>query len=88
MIHLTLAAQKQFLILQVENYCPDAPSFRDGLPVTTKRDSENHGFGVKSIQFTARKYGGSTSIQVRDGWFVLRVLLPIPNQEVSVKQGG
>ena len=78
MIHLSLTAQKQFLLLQVENFCPDMPSFQDGVPVTTKRDKENHGFGVKSIQAIAKKYGGSTIFQVSDSWFVLKVLIPLP----------
>lgn len=80
MIHLSLSSQKQFLLLQVENFCPDMPVFRNGLPVTTKPDRENHGFGVKSIQSIARKYGGSTSFQVNNGWFVLKVLLPLPKE--------
>lgn len=78
MIHLTLTTQKQFLLLQVENYCPDVPEFRDGLPVTTKQSTENHGFGLKSIRFTAQKYGGTTTIQAEDGWFILKVLIPLP----------
>lgn len=80
MIHLSLTAQKQFLLLQVENLCPDMPVFRNGLPVTSKPDPENHGFGVKSIQSIARKYGGSASFQVSNGWFVLKVLLPLPKE--------
>ena len=79
MIHLTLTTRKQFLLLQVENYCPEPPSFRDGLPVTTKDDTGYHGFGVKSIQLTARKYGGSAVVQVKDDWFILQVLIPIPD---------
>ena len=80
MIHLSLTSQKQFLLLQVENFCPDIPVFRNGLPITTKPDRENHGFGVKSIQSIARKYGGSASFQVSNGWFVLKVLLPLPKE--------
>lgn len=78
MIHLTLSARKQFLLLQVENYCPDAPQFQDGLPKTTKSDNANHGFGLKSIRYTAAKYGGTTIVQAEDGWFVLKVLFPLP----------
>lgn len=78
MIHLTLTTQKHFLLLQVENYCPDPPDFRGGLPVTTKQDKDNHGFGLKSIQLSAKKYGGSATVQVEDDWFVLKVLIPIP----------
>lgn len=78
MIHLTVCRQKQFLLLQVENYCPEPPDLRHGLPETTKRDAESHGFGLKSIRYTAKKYGGTTTVRAEDGWFVLKVLLPVP----------
>lgn len=77
MIHLSLSTQKQFLLLRVENYCPHPPRFHNGLPVTTKEDAANHGFGVKSIRHTARKYGGSTTMAMEGEWFVLKVLLPL-----------
>lgn len=80
MIHLRLTTQKQFLLLQVENYCPRMPEFQGGLPVTTKVDKANHGYGLKSIQLTARKYGGSMTASAADDWFVLKVLLPLNNQ--------
>ena len=32
--------------------------------------------GVKSIQWTARKYGGQAVTDVADHWFTLTVLLP------------
>ena len=80
-IHLTLTTQKQFLLLRVENYCPETPKFQGGLPVSTKGDPAFHGFGVKSIQHTARKYGGTTTFGVEDGWFVLKVLIPLSQLE-------
>ena len=39
-IHLTLTTQKQFLLLRVENYCPETPKFQGGLPVSTKGDRQ------------------------------------------------
>lgn len=77
MIHLRLTTQKRFLLLQVENYCPQKPEFQGGLPATTKPDSANHGFGLKSIQYTARKYGGTTTVQSDGSWFILKVLIPL-----------
>lgn len=79
-IRLMLSAQKQFLLLKVENYCPDPPSFRAGLPVTTKSDASSHGFGLKSIRATAEKYGGSMTAGVEDEWFVLKMLIPLQQQ--------
>lgn len=77
MIHLHLTTQKQFLMLRVENYCPEPPSFQGGLPVSRKRDSANHGFGLKSIRHTAGKYGGTMTVSAENEWFVLKVLIPI-----------
>ncbi len=72
-IRLVLSAQKQFLLLKVENYCPFHADFRDGLPATTKEDPSNHGFGLKSIRHTAQKYGGSITTGIEDDWFVLKM---------------
>ena len=85
MIHLTVTGQKQFLLLQVENYCPEDLEYQGGLPVTTKKDRANHGFGLKSIQQTAKKYGGTTTVGTEDGWFVLKVLIPLPEREEPKK---
>ena len=81
LIHLTVYSRKDFLIIHCENYCPRAVEFRDGLPVTTKQDTDYHGYGVKSIRYTARKYGGSVTMEVRDNWFVLNMLIPLRTQE-------
>lgn len=80
-IRLVLSAQKQFLLLKVENYCPFLPDFRNGLPTTTKGDTSNHGFGLKSIRYTAQKYGGSITTGVEDDWFVLKMLIPMKTEE-------
>ena len=37
--------------------------------------------GVKSIQWTARKYGGQAVTDVADHWFTLTVLLPSTNTQ-------
>ena len=80
MIHLRLTTQKQFLLLQVENYCPRMPEFQGGLPITTKADKANHGYGLKSIQLTAKKHGGTMTASAADDWFVLKVLIPLNNR--------
>ncbi len=50
----------------------------DTLPQTTKRDKRYHGYGLKSMQATVEKYGGSFSINGADGWFDLDILIPLP----------
>ena len=46
------------------------------LPKTTKKDAENHGLGLKSIQETVKKYGGSMEITRQEGRFCLFLYLP------------
>ena len=77
LIHLSVARQKGFVHIRLENTYVGELKFEGDLPVTTKADSRNHGYGLKSIRQTAKKYGGSATVAVRGEWFELRVLLPL-----------
>ena len=48
---------RRFIVIRVENSCIKKPDFQNGVPRTTKRDGL-HGYGIKSIQNAARRYGG------------------------------
>ena len=76
LIHVSVARQKQFVRVRVENCYTGEVRFEHGNPATTKQDARYHGFGVKSIRRIVEKYGGSTAISARDGWFELRILFP------------
>ena len=78
LIHVNVSVKKRFVVLRFENYCPQAPVFEQGVPLSTKQDARYHGFGFKSIQFTAQKYGGTATAVHQDSWFIVKVLLPIP----------
>lgn len=77
---MTVAVQKSFLLLRFENYYEGTLEFEGGLPVTTKKDKAYHGFGIKSIRYTAEKYGGSVTVAAKDNWFEMKVLLPLPKE--------
>ena len=77
LIHAEGYSRRDFLVIRCENYCPEEVSFRDGLPVTTKKDPDYHGYGVKSIRYTAQKYGGSATIELKDQWFAVNILIPL-----------
>jgi hypothetical protein len=79
LIHLTVTRQREFLRILVENYYEDNLVFENGLPATTKDDKIHHGYGLKSIQNTVKKYDGSVTINAQENWFELRILIPIPN---------
>lgn len=76
LIHVSVARQKNFLRIRVENCYEGEIHFRQGVPVTTK-DANYHGFGLKSMQQTVEKYNGSMTIHAQDGWFEVRILFPL-----------
>lgn len=77
LIHLTVARQKGFALVRLENYCEKHLEFEDGMPVTTKGDRRYHGFGLKSIRYTAGKYNGTVTVNSEENWFELKILIPL-----------
>ncbi|WP_407272832.1 GHKL domain-containing protein [Radiobacillus sp. PE A8.2] len=77
LIHLTVSQQKNFLRVSAENCYEGNLTFNNGLPVTTKKNKDFHGYGLKSIQQTVKKYQGSMTIKAEDEWFELRILIPL-----------
>ncbi len=63
LIHLSVARQKQFVRIRVENCCEGEIRFVDGLPATGK-DANYHGYGMKSIRSIVEKYSGSMTVKV------------------------
>lgn len=76
LIHLSVDRQKSFVRIFVENRYIGKIRFRHNLPLTTKADTNYHGFGIKSMKSIAEKYGGSIQATAEDGWFKLSILLP------------
>lgn len=77
LIHVTACAQKNFLVVRFENYCEEQMDFGKAFPATTKDNIQFHGYGLKSLRYTARKYGGEVSVNTENNWFVLKVLIPM-----------
>lgn len=77
-IQMAVSAKKKFLYIEFRNYCEHEICLRNGYPVTTKADSKNHGFGIKSICYTAKKYGGTVQFGVNNHFFEMKLLIPIP----------
>jgi hypothetical protein len=75
-IKMAVYAQGDFLMMRFENYSEQKLSFNGDLPVTTKTERENHGYGLKSIRYSVEKYGGSVKISAEDNWFCLYLLIP------------
>lgn len=77
LIHITVCQTKGFVRIKIENCYNRELGFENGLPQTTKADRNYHGYGLKSIKATVKKYSGSVTIEAKDGWFELRILIPL-----------
>lgn len=76
LIWLYVTKEKQFVRIRTENYCDEKVRFKNGMPVTTKKDRRLHGYGMKSIKSTVEKYHGSVVAAQENNWFELKILLP------------
>ena len=77
-VSLSVAKEQQFVLIHEENFIQAVPRMVDGLPQTTKPDTENHGFGIRSMQMIAEKYNGHFMIHIDKNVFQLDIMLPIP----------
>jgi ABC-type Na+ transport system ATPase subunit NatA len=76
LIHISVTQKKNFVLIQVNNYCETSIRIKNGYPVTTKADKSSHGFGIKSIRYTVEKYNGTLTFDLNKNWFELKILIP------------
>lgn len=79
LIHINAHSRKNFLIILFDNYYEGDMKLGKGLPETTKKDAQFHGYGLKSVQYTVQKYGGAVDVSASDHWFHLKILIPMPS---------
>lgn len=77
LIHVAAVSQKNFLIIRFENYCEESLELDKVVSTTSKGDSNFHGYGLKSLRYTVKKYGGEVNINKENNWFVLKILIPL-----------
>lgn len=76
----TLQANK-FVKLTFENYFNGKIRLdKDGLPITTKNNSDFHGFGTKSLKKIAEKYKGMINFSANDNIFKVTFVFPDKQQ--------
>lgn len=76
-ITLTVRKVGEMVKIQIENYTPSEVPIVEGLPQTTKQDKLSHGYGVKSIAYIVKKYGGIANFETKDHTFILDVMIPL-----------
>lgn len=80
LINLRVSKKADFVLYQIENYTEETLAFENGLPKTTKQNTELHGYGLKSTAFIAEKYNGNLTASLNDHWFTLNILIPLPKK--------
>ena len=82
-IHVNVSAKNKFVLIQFQNYCEVKPNEdKRGIRLfeSSKADKRNHGFGLKSIQYTVDKYDGTMKAGMNKDWFELTILIPCSNK--------
>ena len=74
-IHVKIYQKQLLLLIQFENYYEDHLAWEDGRLKTIKADPQNHGFGLKSIEYTVKKYQGSIKVTPGEDRFTLTILI-------------
>lgn len=77
LIKLAVYSKNNLLLIKVENYFEHDLVYENGLLKTTKADSFNHGYGIKSMKNIVEKYEGNLKITTDNNWFTLCVLIPL-----------
>lgn len=74
-IKLGIKTQEQIVLIHSENSLAEQLKMDGEFPVSTKGEAKDHGFGLKSIERIAKKYGGNIRLITDGGRFSLNVLL-------------
>ena len=77
-ITVQIKRHNNIALIVVENYISDRIEFYNGLPLTSKDDRQNHGFGTKSIKILVEKYGGRIIFLTSENRFIFKAIIPIP----------
>ncbi len=75
-INVNIRTVNKLIEIQIQNYFTGDIKITNELPETIKKDKRNHGYGLKSIKYTAEKYNGTITISTENEIFNLQILIP------------
>lgn len=78
LINLRVAKSNGIVTVKIENYYQHPVEMANGLPLTTKNDKAFHGYGTRSIQMLAEKYGGTVKFVPDKDIFSCYFAIPVP----------
>ena len=75
-VTLQCSRRQGMLSVRCDNYFSGQLRLAGGLPVTSKQNAAEHGFGLKSMQLIAKKYGGQLTVSAEGEIFTLTAVIP------------
>ena len=80
-IETTIVKKQNHCIIKVSNYAEGVIMDKNGRPVTTKEDKENHGYGIKSMINVVDRYNGEIGFSFENNQFEVDIMIPIPEKQ-------
>lgn len=77
-ISLNVHEKNGYAVIEVANFCTRNVRFAGGRPVTNKKDTKFHGYGIRSMEYIVEKYGGNMIIDYKDNLFTVKIIIKIP----------
>lgn len=68
-------------VIKLDNYFVTPPIIKKSGFIYTKRNQEKHGIGIKSVEKTAKKYGGFLECFVENDKFSSILILPVKSDK-------
>ncbi len=68
------------VLIETTNYYCGVKELSNGQMQTDKPDKIHHGYGIKSMRYIAKSYGGELSFYTEDDMFFLNITVPIPKK--------
>ncbi len=75
MVELTIRRVKGYEVIKVSNTVKDSVLHENPHLLTTKKDKDNHGIGMRQVKDIVEKYGGMLDIYEENGKFSVMVML-------------
>ena len=74
-ISLNINQKGKLVLIYIYNTYQENLKIENNKLITTKKDSFNHGFGLKSIENIVKKYNGDLKISTNNNIFELNIIL-------------
>lgn len=77
LIDIAIYHKQKFLVMSIRNPMKGEIKFKDGFPISIKPNNRYHGYGLKSIKHSIKRYDGYMNVSIENNCFVLKILMPL-----------